>query len=325
MSTGLYNSSDYKVTNRELDILINKLRSGIWNCGIFAWLFGIVDRSFAAFADGYLSAIELTQIFIAAFLFIAWLYLQPEADKSERLNLESVDTLKYYKLDANPNQHQDYLEKTQARMLQLSPHHMISQAYVLPVPYLCQIYHLLNLKHLESIHNFSLNNLKIIDVSNTQSTEIGGAIKFKTVLDSPMNALRIWRQPVVEVELILHNPYTVELSIPVYSGKRIIVMFNVLPLGDDSHKLFIDIYSNLVFPKPILQILLHIASCLTLFEDLPYLHKLAERNVHRLVKFGKTSNHKTMWLFKRFVDLYGSSLEQASIEGYSLHPALEVG
>jgi hypothetical protein len=167
----------------------------------------------------------------------------------------------------------------------------------------------LNLKHLETIHNFSLNNLKVINVSDFEPTASGGIIRFQTILDSPVNPLRIWRSPIVEVDLILHNPYTVELSIPVYGNKRIVVIFNAIPISNTEHKLCIDIYSNLGWPRPLLQILLHFASCLTLFEDLPYLQKLAERNVDRLFTSSRASNQETMWLFKRFVDLYSSRIK----------------
>lgn len=231
--------------------------------------------------------------------------------EAESLHVNSISTLKYYKLDSATPIHGAYLQQTEARMLQLKEYHIISQEYVLPVPYLCQVYHLLNLKHLEIVHGLSLNGLKVSNVNQFEATTIGGRIKFQTILNSSLNLLRIWRQPVVEVELTLHTPYTIELSIPIYRGRKITVIFNILPLGDNVHKLFIDIYSNLIFPKPILQIFLHCASCMTLFEDLPYLRRLADGNLHHLVKADKVSNHKTMQLFKRFVDLYGSSLEQS--------------
>ena len=85
-------------------------------------------------------------------------------------------------------------------------------------------------------------------------------------------------------------------------------MFNVVPMGDIEHKFLVDIYSDLGWFKPLLQILLHSASCLTLFEDLPYLRALAKRNIQRLINLSKISNHETMRLFRRFVDLYGSSI-----------------
>lgn len=234
--------------------------------GIPSFLFGVTDRSIAAFADGYLSAIEVIHIFTASFFFLTWLFLKPE----QSFDIKDVDNIQSCL-------EQFYLNPTQDRNFELKKRHIISQKYILPFPYVCQIYHLLNLKHLETIHKFSLNNLRVIQVSKVQSTSTGGSITFQTLLDSPVNILRIWRQPIVEVDLILHGPYTVELSIPVYSKKRITVMFYAYPLTEKTHHFFIDIYSDLEWPKPILQIILHTASCLTLIEDLPYLRKLAER------------------------------------------------
>lgn len=288
----------------ELSASVTKIRNNLWIFGIHSWLFGIADRGFAAFADGYLSAIELTHLFMASFFFVSWLYLKPE----KFIGSDSVSRLQTCQESAIVPHHPTFVSAAQSRMLELQDHHLISQEYILPFPYECQIYHLLNLKHLESIHGFSLNNLRVISVNEIEPTAIGGRVKFQTMLDSPYNPLRIWRQPIVEVDLILHTPYTVELSIPVYNEKRITVIFNALPLSENEHKLFIDIYSDLGWPKPLMQILLHFASCLTLFEDLPYLRKLAERNVDRLVQAGKASKHETMWLFKRFADLYGSRL-----------------
>ncbi len=241
--------------------------------------------------------------------------------KIESLNVKSMSTLKYYQLSSVTPPHGDYLRRTEARMLQLKKYHKISQEYILPIPYLCQIYHLLNLKHLEQVHGLSLSGLKVGNVSQIQATKIGGSLKFKTSLNTSLNLLRMWRQPVVEVELTLHTPYTIELSIPIYQGRKITIIFNVLPLGKNAHKLFIDIYSDLVFPKPIMQLFLHCAACVTLFEDLPYLHKLANGNLHRRVRSIKGSNRDTMQLFKRYVELYGSSLEQPqSLGAVELQP-----
>jgi hypothetical protein len=283
-------------SSTELSAFITNLRNGIWLLGIPSWLFGITDRSLATLADGYLSAIDFTQLLTASFFFLSWLCLKPDQVQ--------INT---YPTDVNLLPHEINPDSAQNRMWELRKLHMISQEYILPFSHLCQIYHLLNLKHLETVHNFSLSNLKIVSVTHFQPTAIGGIIKFQTMLDSTFNALRIWRQPVVEVILALHNPHTVELNIPVYGNKRIVVMFNVEPISDKEHRLFIDIYSNLNWPKPLLQILLHIASCLTLFEDLPYLQKLGERNIDRLFNASTVSSHETAWLFKRFVELYGSA------------------
>lgn len=300
--TGTSTALNKPVNNQLLEatVFVTKLRNSIWVFGIPSWVYGITDRIFAAFADGYISAIELAHLFMASFFFVGWLFLKPNDAEDDNL-LPSYDP--------NSIAHQGYLEATRDRIAKLQEHHMIRQEYILPFPQVCQIYHLLNLKHLEEVHSFSLNNLRVVKVSDFQPTTVGGVMRFQTVLDSPINALRIWRQPVVEVELILHTPYTVELSIPVYRNRRIIVLFNALPLNSSEHKLFIDIYSDLGWFKPLLQALLHVASCLTLFEDLPYLHTLANRNIQRLVSLGRVSNHETMQLFKRFVDLYGAEVE----------------
>ena len=295
---------------KEISLFVHNLRSGIWFLGLPSWLFGVTDRTFASFADGYVSTLELAQLFTASFFFLSWIYLKPESS----LNSSDTETLPSYEFDFAPYELELYKGIVAKRMLELQQH-MIRQEYILPFPYLCQIYHLLNLKHLETIHSFSLNNLKVVKVSNFQPTSNGGTIKFQTVLDSPINPLRIWRQPIVEVQLILHTPYTVELSIPVYNNKHITVLFNALPLSNNEHKLFIDIYSNLEWPKPILQLLLHFASSLTLFEDLPYLRKLGSRNIQGLVNLSRVSNHETMWLMRRFADLYGGKKEPAQLTG----------
>jgi hypothetical protein len=53
------------------------LRSGIWSFGTASWLFGITDRTIATLGDGYLSAIDITQLATAAFFFVSWLFLKP--------------------------------------------------------------------------------------------------------------------------------------------------------------------------------------------------------------------------------------------------------
>ncbi|MBF2064317.1 MAG: hypothetical protein IGS39_07830 [Calothrix sp. C42_A2020_038] len=269
---------DYKTDEKVL--FINQLKYGVWLLGIVAWSFAVVERTIAVYTNTYPVNQEIIQALITCFFLLTWFCLQPE----------------------NPvldNSH---------RSTDLRWSHLISQEYLLPFPYLCQVYHLLNLKHLETIHAFSLSNLKIDSVTDVQTTSQGGIIKFKTTLDSSFNLLRIWRQNSVEVDLILHNPYTVELSIPIYNQKRMVVFFNVLPLTTNEHYFFIDIYGNLEWwLRPLMQVLLHIAACLTLFEDLPYLRALSEGNIERLFYNSRSSKHKTMYLYNRYLELQACS------------------
>ena len=80
-------------------------------------MFSIINRSFAFFADDYLSTIELTQLFTVYLLFIAWIYLKPEVNlEAESLNAESIST-RYYKLSSSTPQHEAYRHKTETRML----------------------------------------------------------------------------------------------------------------------------------------------------------------------------------------------------------------
>jgi len=193
LSKDTHHIEDKQETSNSIELelyqFLNKLKTGVWLLGIPSWLFGLTDRSMSAFADGCLSTREIFQLLTTSFFFISWLYLKPENGSGEEVGL---------------------LCQNQASRFELKKRHMISQEYILPFPYLCQIYHLLNLKHLETIHKFSLNNLRVLSISDFQQTKFGGIIKFNTLLDSPINALRIWRQPIVEVDLILHTPYTIE-------------------------------------------------------------------------------------------------------------------
>jgi hypothetical protein len=159
--------------------MMRKLRDGIWSFGILYWISIIIARCFEFLANGNLSDINLSHLLTGFLLFIGWIYLKPIPNlEPESLKATDISALKYYKLDSGVPPHASYLHETETRMLQLEKHHLISQEYVLQVPYLCQIYHLLNLKHLESIHSFSLSGLKIIDVGQLEASTRGGTVKF---------------------------------------------------------------------------------------------------------------------------------------------------
>ena len=68
----------------EQSIFLGKLRNAIWLLGVSSWLFGITDRSIASFSDGYLSALDIVQLFTASFFFVSWLFL-----KTSRIEAQS--------------------------------------------------------------------------------------------------------------------------------------------------------------------------------------------------------------------------------------------
>ena len=63
--------------NSEVSAFLSMLQKGIWLFGILSWIFGLTDRSIALLSDGYLSAIDLVQLFTASFFFVSWLLLSP--------------------------------------------------------------------------------------------------------------------------------------------------------------------------------------------------------------------------------------------------------
>jgi len=288
------------------------LKNAVWLLGILPWLFGAIDLGYDLLAPGMTTPTSITQFFTVIVLFGGWLYLKPDS------SVRSDQGVAFQGQNVSPSLHQaDHLSRLDARMMELQPYHLIGREYVLPFPYLCQIYHLLNLKHLETIHSFSLSNLKVLGVEDFQPTATGGTLRFQTMLDSPFNILRLWRQDTVEVELTLHTPFTVELQVPVRDEKTINVIFNVLPLGQAEHRLYVDIYSNLSWPKPMLRFLLELATSLTLLEDLPYLRLLTAREQVNRIPSKRQANsaqeiNDSMQLYYRYVRLYRSTLDEAT-------------
>jgi hypothetical protein len=253
----------------------------------------------------HVSYLEFSYFLGTIFLLMGWLFLKPTLEEE----FDIFERLEAGKLNSNIYKNQSHLLAARNRMLELKSQHILSQLHTLPFPYLSQIYHLLNLKHLETVHSTSLGNLRVVDVCNVQPTPLGGIVQFKTTLTSSLNILKIWRQAVVDVELTLHNPYMIELNIPVYGGKKMIVVFNIFPLSSASHELLIDVYTDLRFPRVLLHGILHLASLFTLYEDLPYLKKLSERGLDNLLTSNKISSNKAMWLFERFVNLHSSEAQ----------------
>jgi uncharacterized membrane protein len=71
----------------ELFVFIAKLKNGVWLLGIVPWLFGFADRIIASFSNGYLSVVEIVQLFIASFFLVGWFSLKPaQAVRTIRIN-----------------------------------------------------------------------------------------------------------------------------------------------------------------------------------------------------------------------------------------------
>jgi hypothetical protein len=259
---------------------------GLWLLGIPAILYGAVERAMAAFSHPGIETTDLSYCFIALTMLLGWVFIGTARGSAATV--------------AKTNHVSSPLAES------LDNKECVAQkAYRLPYPFICQIYHLLNLKHLEDIHRFSLGNLKVLNVSHFRKTRAGGQLRFKTVLDSPLNILRMWRNPSVDVDLTIHSPHQIELKVPAYGNKSIQVLFSVIPLGDQEHQLSIQMFCDLQWPREFLRVILLLASSLTLLEDLPYLRQLAQRNPSTYQKLADTNPVcETMQLYHRYVDLY---------------------
>ncbi|MBE9164408.1 MULTISPECIES: hypothetical protein [Microcoleaceae] len=66
-----------KQQNSEVSAFLPMLQKGIWLFGILSWIFGLTDRTIALLSDGYLSAVDIVQLFTASFFFVSWLFLSP--------------------------------------------------------------------------------------------------------------------------------------------------------------------------------------------------------------------------------------------------------
>ncbi|KAM3100508.1 alpha/beta fold hydrolase [Phormidesmis sp. 146-12] len=63
---------------------LKRFRDDAWEFGLIACLFAIVDRLVNSFTDGFVSAIDLAQIFMICLLTICWAFLKPtEAEEEE--------------------------------------------------------------------------------------------------------------------------------------------------------------------------------------------------------------------------------------------------
>lgn len=292
-----------RISQRDLPIADflkrNIFMYSLWLVGIPAFIYGLADRGLVAYQRNFSEVTLLSHCMIAFVALVSWLIIGMAVKSSDAAEVKARS-------------------RTSAPLLKqrfkLPNVCLAEQTYRLPFSHRCQIYHLLNLKHLEDIHRFSLGNLKVTEVSHFKETQTGGRIRFKTELDSSTNVLRLWRNPVVEVELILHTPYHIELKVPAYNQKNIHVLFNVLPISDREHTLSVQIFSDLKWPNILLRAVLIIAASLTLLEDLPYLNQLDHGKVGRPKQLlSSPPSAPTMQLFRRYVHLYGHHFEQAKL------------
>ncbi|MBF2017833.1 MAG: hypothetical protein IGS23_22080 [Rivularia sp. T60_A2020_040] len=299
----------------EVALIFSRFRSGIWLFGIPSWLFGISDRSFAAFADGYLSVMEVIQLFTASFFFASWLFLRPEdlVDNHDIVLSGNHGNVTNF----NPEPKEKYI---------ISEEHFLSKQYILPGSYWTNMFHTLNPLHLNHVHKITQNGIKVTEVTQYRETEMGGILTFTSVMDQIpglitdiqkiikyipiINLLNKYidmlRRPAFTSQLILHSAYTTELYIPADKYYTSIV-FYVHPIEQNKCELFIDFYSNLPIPKICKHILFQIITPIVVWEDKVYLLKLSQKEPEFFTKVRrKVPDNHFLRLSQRFIELYGS-------------------
>ena len=55
-----------------------EIQATVWLLGIFGWIFGLSDRAIASSENGFVDAIEITQLITSLTFFVMWLCLKPK-------------------------------------------------------------------------------------------------------------------------------------------------------------------------------------------------------------------------------------------------------
>ena len=197
------------------------------------------------------------------------------------------------------------------RIQSLEHNHIMQLEKNLDFNWLVQIYHLMNVNHLEVFHNVSLNGLSVEEIIDFRPTNVGGTISFKTISKSALGFIRLFRGKESVVKLTMHSALTIELNLEVGDNKTYTVLFNVLPLSANRHKLFVDIYGTKkpnIASKTILGLVLKIASLITINEDMDYYEKLGKRDLANIIAYDRTQTPNKSSLIHRFFQVYGPRL-----------------
>jgi hypothetical protein len=218
-------------------------------------------------------------------------------DNENFAQLDTIGQMTYLTLAQLPP---ESITAFRAHIEALEPYHILSKEWTLPFSHWVQLYHLMNISHLEHVHEDTLNNLAIGDVVDTIETQNGGIITFITNIKPSL--ISLFRKPQNIVSLELLSPFTISLTIPQSPDIQTTVLFNTLPIREDKHVLFVDIYSNLEIPKSILKPAMQLATSLTVMEDIPYYENLAKQDIRNVIR--RTKDNPEMYLYKRYSQLY---------------------
>lgn len=193
------------------------------------------------------------------------------------------------------------------------PYTLSGVSYDLNYNWLVEMYHLMSLDHIKSTHFLTLRGFSVDEVVEANQNSSISEMIYKVSLPDSLVLFKD-KTPTIKkslVSLTLFSAFTVGMQININSNWSFLILFNVLPTGVKSHRLFVDFYSSKKLnPLFLLDPLLKLVSWVTIMEDLEYLKVLSKGSI-----FGNAGNAKkenvpleNNWLIKRFKFLYLSNI-----------------
>jgi hypothetical protein len=187
------------------------------------------------------------------------------------------------------------------------PYYLESVQYSLRYNWIVEMYHLMSLDHIKSTHWFTLNGFSVIQLKEYKETELHSELTYEVRLPNSLDAFRLKSDSprTSVVTLTLFSAFTVGMKLRIRKDWNFLILFNVLPTSDNSHKLFVDFYSTKEIRFRFLtKQLIKIAALLTVFEDFEYLNFISRRNLNKLKVPEISGVIQNNSLIKRFYTLY---------------------
>jgi hypothetical protein len=185
--------------------------------------------------------------------------------------------------------------------------HLASVEYSLGYNWIVEMYHLMSLDHIKSTHWLTLNGFCIVNLRDYQESPNSSELTYDVELPNSLDAFRINSSDPKKsiVTLTLFSAFTVGMRLKIKEDWIFLILFNVLPTADKSHKLFVDFYSSKeVKFKFLTRQIIKLASLITVFEDFDYLNIISKRNLTRVQTKGPAVELQNNSLIKRFYNLY---------------------
>ncbi len=185
--------------------------------------------------------------------------------------------------------------------------HLASVEYSLAYNWLVEMYHLMSLDHIKSTHWLTLNGFVIESLQEYKESEEISALTYEVQLPNSLDVFRINSSAPRKsiVTLTLFSAFTVGMKLQIREDWHFLILFNVLPTANNSHRLFVDFYSSKASPcRYLTKLVIKIAAFITVVEDFEYLNIISKRNLNNVKPTDTLGAVQNNSLIKRFYKLY---------------------